>query len=155
MPAYLRAAAGGPEWDGPRNTLARIIVLDQFSRTAYRATAQAFARDEMAADISAAAIDAGSDEQFTPYERLFFYLPLMHSERMEYQRLCLAKVTSTPGLEDCIAFANSHLVVVEQFGRFPHRNAAMGRTSTPEELAWLASDKLPGWARSQAPPPQG
>ncbi|KAG5185868.1 hypothetical protein JKP88DRAFT_288920 [Tribonema minus] len=122
-------------------------------------------------------------------QRLFFWLPLTHSERMEYQRLCLAKVASTPGLEDCIAFANSQLVVAEQFGRFPHRNAAKGRnaalgrnamlrerervfvctdavrqlpvtsisyrTSTPEELAWLASDELPGWARSQAPPPQG
>ncbi|CAM9463201.1 unnamed protein product [Scytosiphon promiscuus] len=153
----------GEEWDSPAGALAKLVLLDQFPRTAYRGTAQAFANDEKAASLSLEVISKGWDAMdagnYAFAQRLFVYLPLMHSEKIEAQDTCVVK-TKELGEEEAAAtgkengmvaqMALDHRAVVAKFGRFPHRNAALGRESTPEELEWLSSDDLPGWAKSQS-----
>ncbi|CAM9293028.1 unnamed protein product [Ascophyllum nodosum] len=159
----VKAARGeleGDEWDEPQGILAKLLLLDQFPRTVYRGTKEAFAQDETAASLSLEAISKDWDALGTNYtfaQRLFLYMPLMHSERLEAQDVCVEKTTllhkeeaeakgEPPKPND---FATSHRDVVAKFGRFPHRNAPLGRESTPEELEWLNSDDIPGWAKSQ------
>jgi uncharacterized protein (DUF924 family) len=132
--------------DTPRGRLAYIIVLDQFSRNMFRGTADMFASDERALAAALSGIDAGMDRQLRFDERNTFYMPLMHSERIELQQRCLqlyrdygdeVSPTARASLLSRIGFAERHRDIVRKFGRFPHRNASLGRVSTPEELDFL------------------
>eukprot|EP00904_Undaria_pinnatifida_P008557 jgi/Undpi1/4831/HiC_scaffold_19.g08184.m1 len=162
-----KAASGeltGEDWDGPQGVLAKIIVLDQFPRTAYRGTAQAFATDEMAASLALKAIADGWDAlgaNYTFAQRNFLYLPLLHSERLDAQegglerfKVLMEDQALFSGKADPTAYtmAKEHHDIIAKFGRFPHRNAALGRTSTPEEEEWLRSGDVPGWAKTQGAP---
>jgi uncharacterized protein (DUF924 family) len=143
--ALLHAAFAGtlPAVGGTaEDHLARVILLDQFPRNLHRGTAQAFALDSQARAAATDAIMLGHDAAVTPVQRLFFYLPFTHSEAIADQDRCVglvaAMVTGRPDLDPCLESAHKHRAVIAQFGRFPHRNAALGRTNTPEETAYLA-----------------
>jgi len=140
---YEESAAGRLEhWRAsPPECLARIVVLDQFSRNLFRNHARAFASDALALATAREAIAQGIDRPLLPVERQFVYLPFEHSESLEDQRRCcdlMAQLKEFPETHDLLEWALKHLKVIERFGRFPHRNAALGRTSTPEELEYLA-----------------
>ena len=130
--------------------LAAIIVLDQFSRNIYRDTPQAFAQDSQALAWCLEGIDKQQDMQLEPVERVFFYLPLEHAEDMEMQDLSCRKfsdlldhninyqVTPSDGTyEGFYRFAERHRDVIQKFGRFPHRNKILGRTSSEQEEVYL------------------
>jgi uncharacterized protein (DUF924 family) len=121
----------------PRELLASVLVLDQFSRHLYRGEARAFDSDSTARRLAGDAIAAHLDQGFAPVQRLFFYLPLEHSENLADQDRAVA-LTSALGNAVWTDYAARHRALIARFGRFPHRNAALGRTSTPEELAALA-----------------
>lgn len=134
----------------PKGCLALIILLDQFSRNIYRDTPKAFAQDEMALEVCLRGIDQGKDLALEPIERSFFYLPMEHSENLEVQwrsvqafenlaRSVPPELTKT--FESFLDYAVRHYVIIERFGRFPHRNEILGRVSTEEELEFL---KQPG-----------
>ena len=122
--------------DTPVGRLAEIIVLDQFSRNLFRDDARAFATDGMALVLAQEAIRAGADQGMPAIQRVFLYMPFMHSEsrviHVEAERLF-----GQPGLENNYAFELKHKAIIDRFGRFPHRNRVLGRDSTPEELAFL------------------
>jgi uncharacterized protein (DUF924 family) len=150
-PLVERAAAGRlANWAAsPRRLLALILLLDQLPRNLYRGTAEAFAHDREALAHAFAGLQLGADAALAPVERIFFYLPLQHSESLEvqdesvalYRRLVdEAPPELRPTFESTLEFAQHHRSIVERFGRFPHRNRALGRTSTPEESAWLRKD---------------
>ena len=129
------------EWIGHRaDCLAYIIVLDQFPRNIFRGTARAFASDALALRAAHNAVAAGFDRELLAVERLFAYLPFEHSEALEDQRTSCAlhePLASFPETADVYRYALAHRAIVERFGRFPHRNAALARDSTPEEIAFL------------------
>lgn len=137
------ALAGGLQaWDStPAGTLARILVLDQFTRNAYRDTARAFAGDALALAAAQALVASGGDRTLAPLQRWFVYLPFEHAEDLAMQRQSMALFTALaeehPGLADARHWAQKHFEVIERFGRYPHRNALLGRPSTPQELAYL------------------
>ena len=116
--------------------LAKIIVLDQFSRNMFRGTPQAFSSDPKALELSQAAIHAGFDTVMSPQERMFLYMPFQHSEDRAVQCRSIELVASL-GMPDTLKFAEEHKRIIDRFGRFPHRNAILGRVSTDEELAYL------------------
>ena len=120
----------------PRGTLALIILLDQFSRNLHRNSPEAFAADGKAREIARTAIERGIDRMLGEVERMFVYLPFEHSEDLADQDQSVRLFTSLG--EDMTRYAEDHRDVIRRFGRFPHRNAALGRTSTPDELAYLA-----------------
>ena len=120
----------------PRGALAYVLVLDQFSRNMFRDTAKSFASDAQALAAAKDAIDRGFDAQLTPAERTWFYLPLMHSEALADQERCVALFQTIDAPEN-LDFAKKHRDIIVRFGRFPHRNAILGRPSTPEELEFL------------------
>lgn len=138
-----------------RSSLAFVVLLDQFSRNAFRDTPRAFAQDERALEASLAGQQTGRDNQLTWIERYFFYMPMMHAESREMQHRSvanfahLASEASSANAPDAIVkvlrlahdFAVRHAAIVEHYGRFPHRNAILSRTSTSEELEFL---KQPG-----------
>ena len=137
--AIDHAIAGGlREWDaqGPRGVLARILVLDQFTRNAYRATPDSFAGDLLALNAARQLVDSGAHLALTPLERVFVYMPYMHSESALIHEQAL-KLFAQPGMENNLDFERRHKAIIDRFGRYPHRNAILGRTSTPEELAFL------------------
>jgi uncharacterized protein (DUF924 family) len=123
-------------------TLALVLVLDQFTRNIHRGTPRAFAGDYRARRLADIAITTFQDHELTPTQRVFLYLPFEHSEDLEDQdrsaRL-FSPLAQYPHLQDCVAYAYEHRSVIAQFGRFPHRNAILGRQSTPAELAYLAT----------------
>ncbi len=129
----------------PGGVVALLILLDQIPRNLFRGQARAFATDRQARDIAARAVDAGLDRQLPPVQRNFVYLPFEHSEDLADQRRAVALFESLPVTAEfleadranVIDYARRHLAVIERFGRFPHRNAALGRASTPEEIAFL------------------
>lgn len=129
------------DWaETPRGRLALIVLLDQFSRHIHRNTPDAFAQDAKAQQLCLDGIEAGVDQQLTSAERHFFYMPLMHAERLELQALGIEKFTALRNeAEAILGFALGHSSIVERFGRFPHRNATLGRVSTTQEEAFLAS----------------
>lgn len=138
----LRGRAEG--WrDEPDALLAAIIVLDQFSRNIHRDTPDAFAADGLALDLTRSAIDRGWDEGYPSDRRVFLYMPLMHAEDMAMQDLSVAKFEAL-GIEENLAFARDHRDVIADHGRFPSRNAALGRESTAAEEAYLAQPDA-GW----------
>lgn len=132
---------GGLEhWvEGTVGTLAYLIIADQFSRNIHRGKAEAFATDAQARAAARAALEAGWDMGAPEPERMFFYLPFEHSEDPEDQalsvRLMQDRVASAP---DLTLHARAHQEIIRRFGRFPFRNAALGRENTPEEAAFLA-----------------
>jgi uncharacterized protein (DUF924 family) len=124
--------------DTPHGTLALIVVLDQFSRNIYRDSPRAFEADPKALQLTVDGIRKGVDEILSLEQRSFFYLPLRHAENLEMQELGLTK---TRELNDAgygtDKYALNHLVLVERFGRFPHRNNVLGRPNTEEEESYL------------------
>jgi uncharacterized protein (DUF924 family) len=149
-----RAARGELDaWaEGALSRLALIIVLDQFSRTVFRGTPQAFAQDARALALAREGIESGAYETLeSPWERTFFLLPLSHSEELANHdlsvRLAERLVEEAPAalrkvLEFSAGQARGHRDIIIRFGRHPHRNAVLGRESTPEELYYLASGQL-------------
>lgn len=128
----------------PADCLALVIVLDQFPRNLFRGSARAFAADPLAREAARVILENRWDKAMTPDERRFAYLPFEHSESLAEQELCLAlmkEIAVHPETADMPKWAEAHLVIVRRFGRFPHRNAALGRASTPEEIEFL---KQPG-----------
>ncbi|MEK8051767.1 DUF924 family protein [Ideonella sp. DXS22W] len=137
--ATVDAAAAGELWAWratPQGRLAEVVALDQFPRNMHRGTPRAFACDGIALVLAQHAVAAGADAAVPPEQRAFFYLPYMHSEsraiQAESERLYRAL-----GHDNHLDYAIRHRVIVDRFGRFPHRNAILGRASTDEELAFL------------------
>ena len=120
----------------PRALLAAVIVLDQFSRNLFRNGPRAYASDPMARRLASQAIDAGYDQALAARQRLFLYLPFQHSEHAGHQALAVEKISALDNA-DSTRYARLHQQLIERFGRFPGRNAALGRQSTPEEIAAL------------------
>jgi uncharacterized protein (DUF924 family) len=147
--ALVESALGGGliEWETDLPTrLALVIVLDQFSRNAYRGQARAFAGDARAQQLVLAALKAGEDDSLARVGRVFLYMPLMHAEDLALQERCVACFTalhdnSPPALRQTLVgnlhFASEHRDTIQRFGRFPHRNAALRRESSAEEKAFL------------------
>lgn len=132
------------ELDGWRETasgrLAEVIVLDQFSRNLYRDDPRAFACDSLALALAQTAVALGVDREVEVGRRAFLYLPYMHSESLQIHAAAL-DLFRTPGLEQNLAAELRHKQILDRFGRYPHRNAVLGRVSTSEEIAFL---KTPG-----------
>jgi uncharacterized protein (DUF924 family) len=127
------------DWEqAPTSAVALVIVLDQFPLNMFRGQPDSFATEAAARAIAERAIARGFDSELKPLERLFLYLPFMHSEALADQERSV-KLFETLGMEDSTRFAHHHRDLIRRFGRFPHRNAILGRDSTPEELAYLAS----------------
>lgn len=121
----------------PERALASVIVLDQFTRNIYRGTARAFAYDELARAVARLAIALHLDKRLIfPDRRVFLYLPFEHSEAYADQ-LRAVELIEELGDDEYTRYAEAHRDVIARFGRFPHRNAILGRTSTPEEIAFL------------------
>jgi uncharacterized protein (DUF924 family) len=124
-----------------RSTLALIVVMDQFPRNLFRGDARSFSTDSLALQAACKLVDAGLDAVLLPVERSFVYLPFEHSEDPVMQDRSVqlfAALESHPAGPQMLDYARRHRDVIARFGRFPHRNAALGRVSTPEELDWLA-----------------
>ncbi|MEO5733854.1 MAG: DUF924 family protein [Rubrivivax sp.] len=142
--ALVDQALQGPlGWDAdPRQRVAEVIVLDQFPRNLFRGQAQAFSGDSRALQLALAIVDEGADKLLQPVQRTFAYLPLEHAEDHALQArsvaLFEALAAEAPELQDTLVYARKHQQVISDFGRFPHRNAALGRPSTPEEVEYLA-----------------
>ena len=117
--------------------LAEVLVLDQFSRNVYRDTPQAFAQDTLALALAQELVASGQDRSLPLAQRSFAYMPYMHSESALVHTQA-ALLFAQPGLEDTLRFEQRHQAIIERFGRYPHRNAILGRQSTPEELAFLS-----------------
>ena len=120
----------------PEGRLAEVLVLDQFSRNVWRDTPRAFAQDALALALAQELVATGADRSLPVAQRRFAYMPYMHSESALIHQQAVA-LFSQPGLEDNLRFERAHQAIIERFGRYPHRNAVLGRTSTPEELAFL------------------
>ncbi|RIX40937.1 MAG: DUF924 domain-containing protein [Rhodocyclales bacterium GT-UBC] len=143
--ASVEAALAGrlAHWMGsPKGVLALLILLDQFPRNLFRNQDKAFAGDQQARLLAEMALDQGWEKQFGPLERVFLYLPFEHSERLADQERAVALFSALaaehPGNDGFLDYARRHHEVIARFGRFPHRNAALGRDSTPDELDYLA-----------------
>ncbi len=141
--AAVQAAQDGvlDAWTAtPEGALALLLLLDQFARNIHRGSHLAFAGDAHARRLARAAIEQGAEAHLTPVQRVFLYLPFEHSEDLADQDLSVQLFESLPPAEwrdNVIDYARRHLDVIREFGRFPHRNAALGRETTPEEQAWL------------------
>ena len=134
---YERLVAGEfQDFPTPRAALAAVVALDQFPRNMFRDSARAFAGDPMARHIAREAIDRGFDAGLNDEERLFLYLPFEHSEDREDQVLSCELIGSI-GNDYWTKYARAHKEIIDRFGRFPHRNAVLGRTSTRAELQLL------------------
>ncbi len=137
--ALHQAAAAGElaAWRAtPAGRLAEVIVLDQFSRNIHRGTPRAFAQDGMALALAQQAVADGADAALPPQQRAFLYLPYMHSESPRIQADS-ERLYRALGLAGNLDAALRHQAIITRFGRYPHRNAVLGRASTPEELAFL------------------
>lgn len=142
--AAIEAALTGGfvEWSSPRAALARILLLDQFTRNAFRDTPRAFAGDALALALANAAVARGDDAPLIPVERQFMYLPFAHAESLPAQARALElfeRLRDTSDLTEPLAWARRHARVIQLFGRFPHRNVILGRESSAEEIAFLGA----------------
>ncbi|MBA3510518.1 DUF924 family protein [Sphingomonas sp.] len=126
--------------DDPLSALAAVILFDQFPRHLFRGHSEQFATDHLALAIARAAVGRGFDDQLEPRERSFLYMPFQHSEALADQRRSLALFTAL-GDDDLLGYARKHHEIIERFGRFPHRNATLGRAPRPAEAA--AGDVVP------------
>lgn len=142
---YRQAAKGALDsWmDEADGGLALILLLDQFSRNMFRGSAQAFAADPKARAMAGTAIRKGHDREFDTQMRCFFYLPYEHSESLADQDRCIRLVHAL-GDPEYLKFAHLHRAIIRRFGRFPHRNAALGRHTSPAEAAFLAAGGFAG-----------
>ena len=145
LPAYEMAAAGQLlAWvESPEGALALIILLDQFPRNLFRGSPQAFATDAAAMKVSHDAIAKGFDKTCDPALRQFFYMPLMHSENLADQARCV-ELFAANDTTDNLRYAIEHRAIIARFGRFPHRNAVLGRESTAEEVLFLSEGGFSG-----------
>ncbi|WP_423069121.1 DUF924 family protein [Devosia sp. CN2-171] len=137
------AVARGEAWrwrSTPDGRLAEIIVLDQFSRQIHRGDGKAFAFDPMALVLAQEAVAGGHDLAVEHGRRMFFYLPYMHSESLVIHEECL-RLHQALGIEEGIQYELAHQEVLRRFGRYPRRNEPLGRISTPEEVAYCASEE--------------
>ena len=145
--AALHGQAASGEKDGwaesAEGALALLLLLDQFSRNMFRGSAQTFAQDAKARDIARQAIAAGFDAEFSGPMRQFFYLPFMHSEEIADQERCVAFCHSLPD-RSTLPYAKDHERIVRRFGRFPHRNAVLGRHTSPAEQSFLEAGGFAG-----------
>lgn len=152
----VRMAVAGSfqEWEGrPRGELALVLLLDQFPRHLWRRTAHAFAGDRRAQRIVTAAVEAGRDRDLALVQRLFFYMPLEHSESLPAHELCVTlfeRAAAEPTVAragpvaqrlvaSMLDYAYRHRAIIARFGRYPYRNAVLGRENTEEEREWLAN----------------
>ena len=126
--------------DEPQGRLAEIIILDQFSRNMFRNSPLAFANDALALALAQEAIAGGGDQALEPIQRSFMYLPYMHSESLEIHEVAVGLYRDN-GIANNLEFEHKHKRIIERFGRYPHRNAVLGRRSTEAELEFL---KQPG-----------
>ena len=141
------ASGSHDAWLGSaRGSLALVVILDQFSRNMFRGDSRSFAFDGRALEVALRAVDAGDDKKLARDERCFLYMPLVHSEKPELQDRAVALFTalrdeseepSKTAVAKNLHYAELHRNIVRRFGRFPHRNAVIGRTSTPEEIEFL------------------
>ena len=135
------SAGGHRGWlDDARACLARIVALDQFPRQIHRGSPRAFAADPLALEAARLAVASGYDTAMLPVERLFAYLPFEHSESLaDQERACelMRPLAQYPETGDALRYAEAHRAIIARFGRFPHRNAALGRSSTAEEIDFL------------------
>lgn len=122
--------------DDAEGALALLILLDQIPRNVFRGSGHAFASDGLARQYATQALAAGFDAASEPELRMFFYLPFEHSEDMADQDRAV-ELFAALGNDNLLGYANAHRDVIARFGRFPHRNAALGRSNTPDEQAWL------------------
>ena len=133
------------DWTTPWSALAQIIVLDQFARNAFRGGPRAFAGDRLALAIAQRLVASGQDRDLPPTQRSFVYMPFEHAEDLAMQnesvRLFRELEAAHPAATESRDYAERHRAIIARFGRFPHRNAILGRASTPEEVEFL---KLPG-----------
>ena len=138
LDAHSAASRGELEhWiEGAEGALALLLLLDQMPRNLFRDSAHSYATDPLARHYATRAIDAGFDRQIDPALRVFFYMPFEHSEDMADQERSLALHRALPG-KAADRWAVLHHDVIRRFGRFPHRNRALGRSNAPEEQAWL------------------
>lgn len=138
LATYEAAAAGRlSDWEAsPETALALVIVLDQFPRNMFRGQSRIYAADPLARAVADRAIVRGFDRAFAPAERQFFYLPFEHSEDLADQERSCA-LHRAAGDAESLKWAEHHADIIRRFGRFPHRNAILGRTTTPEEQAFL------------------
>jgi len=139
---YERAAAGELDgWrDDARSCLALVICLDQFPRNMFRGDGRTHATDAKAVDTARYAVERALDRELPPFQRMFVYMPFMHSENLEDQRRSVelfGRLAEKPGAPDVTSYAVGHMELVERFGRFPHRNVILGRETTPEEAEFL------------------
>jgi uncharacterized protein (DUF924 family)/class 3 adenylate cyclase len=147
LTSYEDAACGRlDDWrKEPRSCLALVLLLDQFPRNMFRDTARAFATDAKALELSRYAVGAAFDRKLSPLMRMFFFLPLQHSEnrddQLESVRLTSALVAENPAMAETLEYAKQHLETIRRFGRFPGRNDALGRQSTQEEMNFLKDQK--------------
>lgn len=134
--------------DGPRRLMSLILLLDQFPRNIYRGTSRAFAGDEQALASALSGMNSGADAALDPVQRLFFYMPLQHSEERDVQDEAVAayrrlEMEAPDALKDIfkstLNYAERHRAVIQRFGRFPHRNRILGRVSTPDEVIYMKS----------------
>ncbi|QRK12130.1 DUF924 domain-containing protein [Archangium violaceum] len=143
LATHEKAAAGELNaWrDEPRSALALVLLLDQFPRNLFRESPRAYASDAQAREVARHALARGLDVPLPPVWRWFFYLPFEHSEDIHDQRLAVflfeVLALQDPGSAESLEYARRHHDIIARFGRFPHRNARLGRESTPEEAAFL------------------
>ena len=141
LQAYEAAAAGDlAAWEEtPEGTIALLLLLDVFPRRMFRGTARAYQTDVDAMDLARRSIIRHFDDRIDKGYKLFFYLPFAHSESIGDQRLGMFYVRERTKEQSWIDEAERRFLIIQRFGRFPHRNAALGRESTPEEIEYIAS----------------
>jgi uncharacterized protein (DUF924 family) len=143
LATHEKAAAGElSSWrEEPRSALALLLLLDQFPRNLFRESPRAYASDARALEVARHALARGLDVPLPPVWRWFFYLPFEHSEDIHDQRLAVSLfevlALQDPSCAESLEYARRHHDIIARFGRFPHRNARLGRESTPEEVAFL------------------
>jgi uncharacterized protein (DUF924 family) len=135
---WQRAAAGElSAWEtSDDGALALVIVLDQFPRNMFRGDARTYASDALAREVASRAIEGGADGRIDPSLREFLYLPFMHSEHLADQLRCI-ELSRAAGHTESLKWGEHHADIIRRFGRFPHRNDILGRTTTPDEQAFL------------------
>jgi uncharacterized protein (DUF924 family) len=137
----LHEAAASGELDGwkeeARSCLALVILLDQFPRNMFRGDPRSYATDHKAQETAEHAVDRALDRELPEFQRMFLYMPFMHSENLEHQRRSVELFRVLGGEDDATGYAVAHMEIIERFGRFPHRNEVLGRRTTPEEAEFL------------------
>ena len=145
LSTYEAAAAGRlADWEEmPESALALVIVLDQFSRNMFRGSPRTFAADALALAVANHAVERGFDRKLELQKRNFLYLPFMHSENLVDQERCV-ELSRQRADANTLKYAQLHEDIIRRFGRFPHRNAVLRRTTTPEEQAFLDAGGFAG-----------